>query len=363
MSQAGREPSRNGRRILIDALAARYGGTAYAAVQLARHLATNPKVSTVAVVARRGSIVERGLVDQQGVKCIALSVASRMELIRRIAWEAIRLPTLLAREQFDVVISMSGMLPRPPRCGVMALLFNPVMYERHTAADLLRRWAVRRTTSRAEYVAAPSRAMAELVSASIGRSCAVVPLGVDHGVFAPAADAGSEILCVADFYPHKRHDVLLDAWLLLRPPRPGLRLVGNPAVDARAHAALLARIETLPDRHSIDLEYGVSLDRLLDAYHHARVFVMPSEHESFCMPLVESMACGVPAVVRDLPSLRETGGPGARYVNGDEPARWAAVLEQLLEDGVRYEQARGAALRSAARFSWEAFAGHLVAQL
>lgn len=363
MSQAGREPNGNGRRILIDALAARYGGTAYATVQLARHLATSSKVSTVAVVARCGSIVERGLVHEKGVRCIALPVPSRMELLQRIAWEAVRLPAVVTRDDLDVVISMSGMLPRSPGCGVMALLFNPVMYERHTAANLLRRWAVRRTTGRVEYVAAPSRSMAELVSASIGRECAVVPLGIDHSVFAPAAAAGNEILCVADFYAHKRHDVLLDAWLLLRSPRPRLRLVGNPAVDARAHAALLARIETLPERDLIALEYEVSLDRLLGAYHQARVFVMTSEHESFCMPLLESMACGVPAVVRDLPSLRETGGAGARYVESDDPAQWAAALEQLLGDSAGYEHARDAAVRAAARFSWDAFAGYLLAEL
>src|SRR5882762_3950450 len=90
-----------GRRILIDALAARFGGTAYAVIQLARHLALRPEVSTVMVLTRRGSVVERGLARAPAVRCIALPAAPRIELIRRVAWEALRLPALVAREQCD----------------------------------------------------------------------------------------------------------------------------------------------------------------------------------------------------------------------------------------------------------------------
>jgi glycosyltransferase involved in cell wall biosynthesis len=352
-----------GRRIMIDALAARFGGTAYAAVQLARHLSKRSEVATVLVLSRGGSIVERGLAHEPAITCVSPPDVSRNELVERIAWQASRVPALAAREGCDVVISMSGMLPRLPRCAVVCLLFNPVMYESRTAANALRRWAVRRTTRQATYVAAPSRLMAALASPSIGRECAVVPLGVDHSVFAPADDPGGEILCVADFYKHKRHDVLLDAWLRLAAPRPRLRLIGNPAVDPGAHASLLARIAALPEGDSIVLEHQVPLDRLVRAYQRARVFVMPSERESFCMPLVESMACGVPAVVRGIPSLRETGGGGARYVADDDPVHWAAVMGRLIDDDHEHVRARELAIRAAARFSWETFAATLAAHL
>jgi glycosyltransferase involved in cell wall biosynthesis len=255
------------------------------------------------------------------------------------------------------------MLPRSPGCPLLCLLFNPVIYENRTPLNRLRYWAVRRTARKAQSVAAPSRPMADFVSAATERECVVVPLGVDHGVFAPAADPGEEVLCVADFYAHKRHDLILDAWLCLPSPRPRLRLVGNPAVDPGAHARLLARIESLPERNSIALEYQIPRERLVLAYQRARVFVLPSEHESFCMPLAESMACGVPAVVRGLRSLRETGAAGASYVESNDPAQWAAVLRRLLQDNGDYEHARQAALRAAARFSWESFAADLIASL
>jgi D-inositol-3-phosphate glycosyltransferase len=81
------------------------------------------------------------------------------------------------------------------------------------------------------------------------------------------------------------------------------------------------------------------------------------------MPIAESMACGIPVVARGLRSIRETGGTGARYVDGDDPARWAAAIEELRTDDVAYGRVRAEALRAAARFSWEAFGQALVARL
>jgi glycosyltransferase involved in cell wall biosynthesis len=348
-------------RIVIDALAARFGGTAYAAVHLARQLAANPEVESVTVLSRSQSIVERGLAGNSGIRCVVLPARPKLELIRRLLWMSVRLPRVVAHERSDVLISMSGMLPRSPGCELVCLLFNPVMFEKRSPGNYLRRRAVRRTGSTAAYVAAPSRPLAEMATAMIGRDCDVVPLGVDHNTFRPSDEPGKEVVCVADFYAHKRHDLLLNAWLRLPSPRPRLRLIGNAAVDRRAHARLLAQIAELPDRASIVLEHRVPLAQLVDSYHHARAFVLPSERESFCMPLLESMACGVPPVVRGLPSLRYTAGLGASYVDGDNPDDWAIALRELLEDNTRHKRARMQALRVASQFSWEAFAAGVLA--
>jgi glycosyltransferase involved in cell wall biosynthesis len=352
-----------GWRILIDGLAARFGGTACATVDLARHLSRRTDVAAVLVVTRSGSIVERGLARESGIRCITLRPVKHVELVRRVAWEAGRMPTIVRRERCDVVISMSGIAPRSSSYRLMCLLGNPVMYERHTATNRLRQEAVRRTGKHAEYLAAPSGVMAKMVSASVGRDCGVAPWGVDHSDFSPALVSGSEILCVADFKAYKRHDLVLDAWLRLASPRPPLCLVGNPEVDPRAYANLMSRIQGLPEAELITFQYHVAHDRMADIYRRARVFVMPSEHESFCMPLAEAMACGVPAVVRGIPSLRETGGSGAEYVDGDDPSRWAAAVQALVDDDFEHQRARDAALRASARFSWETLAEDLVGRL
>lgn len=347
--------------LMIDALAARFGGTAYAVVELARALAQREEVAEVIVVTRRGSIVALGLDSDPLVNCVILPTPTRLELMRRVLWESHRLPDLISTNGIDVVMSMSGMLPRKLRCRMISFLFNPVMFESGGPVNALRKFAATRTASRADFVAVPSEHMGEIVSSSIERPCVVVPLGVDHDVFAPAPDVGTEILCVADFYAHKRHELLLDAWLELPSPRPRLRLIGNPAVDPRAYSRLTLRLKTLSE--PVVIQHGIKRGELVDAYHRARVFVIPSECESFCMPLVEAMACGIPAVARGLPSLREIAAGGARFIDDDDPLAWSDALRALLNDDAVHARARSAALGAAARFSWDRMATDLVRRL
>ncbi|HEX5224571.1 MAG TPA: glycosyltransferase [Solirubrobacteraceae bacterium] len=352
------------RRVLFDALAARFGGGAHAAAQIALHLARTPAVAAVTVVARRDSIVAERLAGAEGVSVVQLPAAAALELPRRVAWEAFRLRALARRERSDVLLTMTALPARVRDARLVCVFANPVMYETDTAANRLRRRATRRTVRDASYLAAPSSMMAGLVSDYLGRPCAVLPLGVDHQAFTPADPPGEEVLCVADFYAHKRHDVLLDAWASLPAPRPRLRLIGDPAVDPGTFARVRERVALLGEgAGEVSIEHRLPMARLVEAYRAARVFVMPSERESFCMPLAEAMACGVPAVARSIESLRETGGEGALYVRDADPAVWSAEIARVLGDGGVHTRLRAAAIAAASRFSWERCAAQLSEQL
>lgn len=74
----------------------------------------------------------------------------------------------------------------------------------------------------------------------------------------------------------------------------------------------------------------------------AGLLLITPERESFAMPLLEALAVGVPAVARDLPALRETGGPGTAYVDSDDTSAWNAALTRLLHDDHTHARARAA---------------------
>jgi len=348
--------------VIIDALPARYGGTAYAAVQLAEHLA-NGSAAEIIIVTRGGSLVARGIHPSSGLRVIELRPRKRLELAHRISWQASGFLDLVRQTRASSVLTWSGMLPRRPEARVVCYLANPVMFERGGAANALRRWAVRRTARTAAHVLAPSHAMAALVERTVGTPTEVVPFGVDHTRFRPAPGPGSDLLCVADFYRHKRHDVLLEAWAALPEPRPRLRLIGDPRVDPPCYRELALRATGLRSLGEISFESALQFEELLGAYQSARVFVLPSEHESFCLPLLEAQACGVPAVARDLPALRETGGEGTAYVAGDDPRAWAALLHRLLADNVAHAAARASGMEHSRGFSWYQTAHALQARL
>jgi len=214
----------------------------------------------------------------------------------------------------------------------------------------LRRLAVILTARRAAAVIVPSAYMAELFGDATPVS--VVGEGLDPVLFRPAAVPGRDIVYVSDFYPHKRHDLALQAWQRLREPRPALHFVGAPVEGSRAFKEMADHLETLGDDR-VKLHGRLDPKQVADAYRRARVALMPSEHESFSLPVVEAASCGTPTVARDLPVLRETGGEGAVYVPGDDPALWAQAIDDLLADDVRHRHLREEGIRHSAGFSWD----------
>lgn len=349
-----------GSTIVFDALAARFGGTAQVVISLSRLLAKDSRVERVIVIVTCGTIPAKALKDVHDISLLEVSASGVTGIPRRIAWEACRLPGLLRRERASLLVSFSGMLPRHPDCPIVCELLNPVPLHRKRGLGVrTRRWAMRRTAHHSTVTHAPTEAQAALLREQIGGNVRVLPHGVDQGLFSPVSRIGTDILYVSDFHAHKRHDLLIAAWTRLPEPRPRLRLIGDPGPEPYTYD----RVQKMAHATSalgITIEPRLPQDELPNVYRAARVLMMPSEHESFSMPLAEGMACGIPAVARDDAVLRETGGPGAIYVAGEDPADWAAAISELFQDAALFAQMRASALDQAERFSWSVSVDELV---
>ncbi len=95
--------------------------------------------------------------------------------------------------------------------------------------------------------------------------------------------------------------------------------VGNDRAVPRYSAtiqALIAEYEMLPDRFCFT---GPVPDRELAAYYrNAHAYVSLSEHEGFCVPLVEAMAMDVPVLAYRAAAVPETlGGAGVSFAPKD----------------------------------------------
>src|SRR5206468_5863811 len=131
--------------------------------------------------------------------------------------------------------------------------------------------------------------------------------------------------------------VLIDALSLLKEMTPAVHaaIVGDIddayAVEAqrcRQRAAALG----LSDR--VHLLGRLSDEDLLDVYRSADVFVMPSMHEGFCIPVLEAMACGVPVVAARAAALPETvASAGLTFIPDDAEDLARQVRRVLTEDG------------------------------
>jgi glycosyltransferase involved in cell wall biosynthesis len=85
-------------------------------------------------------------------------------------------------------------------------------------------------------------------------------------------------------------------------------------------------------------------------YADARVLLAPFLLDGRPRVVLEAQANGIPVLASDLPALRETVGPGGRFVAADAPAAaWADALGDIIDDPERYRQACEAARAHAQR--------------
>ena len=170
----------------------------------------------------------------------------------------------------------------------------------------------------------------------------VVPLGLDHAQLTPGSPEREPfVLYPARRWPHKNHDRLFEAFVLVRRKRPDLRLVltGGGAFGS------------LPD--GVESRGHVAWPEVVALMQRASALVFPSLYEGFGLPPLEAMACGCPVASSNAAALPETTGDAARLFDPHDPRAIAEALLDVLADPVPWVE-RG--LARAAGFSWDATA-------
>ena len=154
--------------------------------------------------------------------------------------------------------------------------------------------------------------------------------GVDHAQFYPSKDPASltealrvrlgieypYILHVSNYQPKKNAVAIVKAFSLLR-KRTNLP---HRLVLAGGEYYGLGEVMHLIDRDANLNDFVLRLGHLDGAdlrllYQGAAVFVFPSFHESFGLPLLEAMGCGVPVVTSNVFAIPEVVGEAALMVD------------------------------------------------
>jgi glycosyltransferase involved in cell wall biosynthesis len=183
------------------------------------------------------------------------------------------------------------------------------------------------------------------------------------------------VLAVGGIEPRKGSRVLLAAIAELRHAVPGVLLViagGETLFDYAAYREgwwsdaerLGIRVHQGRDPVPSDADVvvlGPVEDELMPTLYKAcDVLAFPSTLEGFGLVVLEALAAGTPAVVSDLPVLREhlRDGRDCLMVGVDDPAALAGALGRVIGDRHLRERLIEAGRETAARFTWAACAEH-----
>ena len=73
-------------------------------------------------------------------------------------------------------------------------------------------------------------------------------------------------------------------------------------------------------------------------YHRAKIFVFPSRYEGFGIPIIEALYSRTPVITSKVSSLPEAAGPGAHYIDVDDPSTIADGIHKILTSPEYYKQ-------------------------
>ncbi len=151
----------------------------------------------------------------------------------------------------------------------------------------------------------------------------------------------------------KNTPTLIEAFALLREDHPDIEeklvLIGNASFGFDEVKYV---IEEFDLNNEVKIPGWVSEDDLPYIYNAATAFVFPTKHEGFGIPILESLACGLPTIASDIPVLREVAGDAVYYFNQNDKYSIAAAMAKIVYDEELRSELIIKGLAQSAKFSW-----------
>lgn len=175
-------------------------------------------------------------------------------------------------------------------------------------------------------------------------SAATVPIFLDHAAYERPPDrrlldrllatkTGTDVLYVGRLAPNKRQEDVMKAFALYRRHfDPGARLFLVGRASSPRYARALEEFAAELGVGGIHMVGGVSDEQLFAHYRAADAYLSMSEHEGFCVPLVECMIFGVPVVAYAAAAVPETLGEAGVLVRHRRYEEIAALVHLVATD-------------------------------
>ncbi len=149
-------------------------------------------------------------------------------------------------------------------------------------------------------------------------------------------DERRNILCVGRVAPNKKiEDAIKMLFFYKKYLSPSIRLI--VAGNIKSVPKYFAAVRDLASRFyltSDDILFTghINFEEFLSVYNLADVYLSMSEHEGFCLPVIESFKMDVPVVAYDAGAIRQTVGNGGLIFDSKDPEKVAGTLEYVINN-------------------------------
>ena len=163
---------------------------------------------------------------------------------------------------------------------------------------------------------------------------------------------GARLLFVGRLAPNKAQHELVAVLALLRAttdPDATLTLVGSRTFASYSDA-LTGYVDELGLTDAVTIHEGATDEELAAHYATSDIFCCVSDHEGFCVPVIEAMHHGLPVIAFASSAVTGTVGDGGLMLSSKSPDLIAAAVQRVREDNALRDRLVAAGHRRAAAF-------------
>lgn len=145
---------------------------------------------------------------------------------------------------------------------------------------------------------------------------------------------GTNLLFVGRIAPNKKYEDIIKVFACYKKrfdSNARLFLVGAYNSGGSYYISLLSYVAFL-GVNDVYFTGSRSFDELIAYYSIADVLLCQSEHEGFCVPLIEAMLFDLPVVAYDSTAVGETLGGAGALLDTKDPLQTAAVVDRVVRD-------------------------------
>lgn len=156
----------------------------------------------------------------------------------------------------------------------------------------------------------------------------------DEAVMQKYSDGRTNLVFVGRIAPNKKQENLIRALYCYKKRDPDTRLilVGSDTGMENYCERLKKYAAALGLSDSVVFTGHISFPEILAYYRIATTFVCMSEHEGFCVPLVEAMFFDIPIIAYDAAAISDTLGGSGVLLDDNSPEFTAAVIDRVVHD-------------------------------